>query len=324
MIKPEQIETIQTKQREGVPCDTEIMELFTDNQALVTFMMRGYKSELEADDMRQEAFLALLEALKKYDPDKGGTFAAYWTDWIRARFTRLRERNYNIPAYLLQGIGKYKRVVAEYESAHGHQPDREYIIRAMDSKASLVELIERSLDLDTVAALDKGMETPSGECFTLKDTLPANNDTELEAVSNMFDEELQGIWDIVAQILPPEDVEKVKRVYIDGMGYKEAAEKTGTSPGKFHTAMYRSVERLRRHRIRFKPYFDPISDGERLQQGVRRCGVRAFREGEGSSTERAAIRNCERQEREIKRLLREQKKRDRLMREILKQRGLVV
>lgn len=321
MIKPGQVEDIQSKQREGVPCDNEIMELFTDNQALINYMMRGYISELESDDMRQEAFIALLEALKKYDPDKGGTFAAYWSDWIRARFARLRAAGYNIPEYLLHGIAKYKRVVAEYESAHGYQPDREYIIRAMDCKASLVELVERSLDLDGVAALDKTLETVSGESFTLRDTLTADNDTELEAVSNMFRGELQGVWEIVAQILPPEDVEKVKRVYKDGMSYKEAAEASGVDGVKFHTAMSRSMERMKRQRAKFKPYFDPISDGERYSQGVKGCGVGAFKHSGMSATERAAFRIYEKNER---RLLRRKKQYKKLVEETLREAGLVI
>ena len=302
MITPEQIKSIQEKQRDGIPCDDELMVLFDQNQRLISHMMKGYISELEDEDLRQEAFLAMLDALNKYDEEKGATFADYWCSWMRARFTRMRESWHDIPAYLMTGITKYKRLVSSYEAQTGNPPSDEDILKAFGGKVALVERIKASLELDGHTSLDKEVGGDDDEGFSLVDTIASDRNIEEECITAVFYEELQKVWDILGEILSPEDVRKFKLTYCDGLTFSEAAEAVGITPSKFHTDMARSMNRLRAKKNRFLPYWKQITDDVRFDKGVKKCGVRAFRESKTSSTERAAFFGLEKWERKWKRI----------------------
>jgi len=59
-------------------------DIITEYQPLVNKLVAMYKKTgIPTEDLTQEAMIGLLEAEKKYDPDKGASFATYATYWIK-------------------------------------------------------------------------------------------------------------------------------------------------------------------------------------------------------------------------------------------------
>ena len=67
-------------------------------------------TQIEKDDLIQEGFLAILNAIKKYDETKG-SFSTYVTYWIDAKMIRYIEKNRLL--FIIPHVYYYKMVMIE-------------------------------------------------------------------------------------------------------------------------------------------------------------------------------------------------------------------
>jgi len=59
-------------------------DIITEYQPLVNKIVAMYKNTgIAPEDLTQEAMIGLLEAQRKYDPEKGASFSTYATYWIK-------------------------------------------------------------------------------------------------------------------------------------------------------------------------------------------------------------------------------------------------
>lgn len=70
------------------PWNPDPERIVEDYQRLAYSAANAYRSSgVPLDDLRQEALLGLLDAARKYSPDKGAKFSTYAMFWIRKRLT---------------------------------------------------------------------------------------------------------------------------------------------------------------------------------------------------------------------------------------------
>lgn len=102
-------------------------------------------------DLINEGNLGLIEAAKRYDPEKNVKFISYAVWWIRqAVFHALTQnsRIYHIPQKLSDQVSEMKRVRARLKKEFGRNPSREEIAKRM---AITIQDIE---DLEILAGRD--------------------------------------------------------------------------------------------------------------------------------------------------------------------------
>lgn len=54
-----------------------MLELWRQNKGFIAMMARRYSAGAEMDDLEQEGYIALCEAVRHYDPDRGKSFIGY-------------------------------------------------------------------------------------------------------------------------------------------------------------------------------------------------------------------------------------------------------
>ena len=78
--------------------ETALLELWEQNSGLAAFFARSRYNRLELqgnmrgvdiDDLKQAAFLALVQAVNYYDPDKEFSFNSYWANCIKREYSAL-------------------------------------------------------------------------------------------------------------------------------------------------------------------------------------------------------------------------------------------
>jgi len=130
----------------------------------VAFEYRTYGVKLL--DLIQEGNMALMTAVKKYDPDKGYRFISYAVWWIRAYI-----QNYIVKTWSLVKIGttqaqkklfyKIGKVRKALESNGENEKKYELLAKNLDvSKEDIIEMEQRmsSRDLSLDAPFDEGQE----------------------------------------------------------------------------------------------------------------------------------------------------------------------
>ncbi|GAA1703188.1 sigma-70 family RNA polymerase sigma factor [Propioniferax innocua] len=74
------------------------------------------------DDLVQEGFLGLVQAMERFDPDAGVRFATYASSWIRAAIDDAVRRESGLGRHTARGLRRLQRVEVELEQEQGRRP----------------------------------------------------------------------------------------------------------------------------------------------------------------------------------------------------------
>lgn len=95
-------------------------------------------------DLIQEGTMGLMKAVDRYEVDKGFKFSTYATWWIRQSISRSianHSRTIRIPVHVQDKISKVRKMIREYVSEHGREPDIHTISMATEIPVEVLKLI---------------------------------------------------------------------------------------------------------------------------------------------------------------------------------------
>ena len=114
MENEELVEQIQA----GIKPTENMEQLYLQNRSFIYQQAKKYAAYADMDDLMQEAYFGLHEAVKHYKPDKETKFLTYLPFRLQKAFRRYIDNNGHtkrIPIHLVQRISKYKKYIAEQQ-----------------------------------------------------------------------------------------------------------------------------------------------------------------------------------------------------------------
>ena len=187
-------------------------ELAEANLRLVVKVARKFRHpDLTLADLVQEGNLGLMEAVQKFDPDKGCRFSTYACWWIRQAISRAianKGRTIRLPVHINELLSKYRKLNSRVRATTGSNASleiaaseilpvdtetackkakRKYKQRSLQPEDPRVQHMGRRLELRaqdklanilSMALQPVSLELPVGEESesTLKDLLPGEKD----------------------------------------------------------------------------------------------------------------------------------------------------
>lgn len=91
-----------------------MLQLWRQNKGFIAAVARKYTSLAEMEDLEQEGYIGLCEAVRHYEPDKGMKFISYAAFWIRQAMRRYVDNCgavVRLPSNMVDWIRAYKRAV---------------------------------------------------------------------------------------------------------------------------------------------------------------------------------------------------------------------
>ena len=269
-----------------------IGELYLKNLGLIKSYIRQYSNDDNFDDLLQESYFAIAEAVKHWQPDHGACFMTYALFWIRnvvLRYLRTKDKSVSLPSFMVSREIKYSRFIDQYYKENGRDPTLQEISAATGFSLSQID------DIKTALALTHG-------CRSVYDSVPDQMDDseDLQIIDTLIDSasgiddllssiELQELkrklWSVVRR-LPALESQVIKYRYRYSLTLKDCSEIFGVSPERV-----RQIERSALKRIKevYRKELQPFLNDYIYQQGLKATDLKTFRYTFESSVERAAI-----------------------------------
>ena len=111
-------EQLAARIRAGEDVGENMAQLYDQVKDFIRSVAWKYKGLGELEDLEQEGFLALYDAIDHYEADQGVKFLSYAEYWIRQRMQRYLQVNgscLRLPVNRQEAISRYKRFCLSFQ-----------------------------------------------------------------------------------------------------------------------------------------------------------------------------------------------------------------
>lgn len=174
-------EELVTRIQNGDHAADNMQTLYEKNLSLITQFVKPYAHYEPMDDLLQESYFGLVEAVNHYESSENVLFMTYAVYWIRQSVMRYIEKCgsiVKIPGGVRRKISQYKKAVARLEADRGCVPVDSEVASCLGMPVKEVQRIK------VLAQGGTSLSTPliGNEDLTLADTLQADLRLEDETV----------------------------------------------------------------------------------------------------------------------------------------------
>lgn len=265
-------------------------ELYSQVRRFIHGIAWKYRTAAELEDLKQEGFLALYDAVRGYEPEAGNSFLGYAAYWIEARIWQFIQKNSSlrVPSGRQEKAGQLTRFREEFEKENGRKPTEWETCCFLRITLEEYQEREKTAFLGHCMSLDAPIIDQEGEGLTLADTVAASGNLEEDTVERMHAQELkETLWGMVDG-LEGKQPAIIRARYQEGKTLREIAEAQGIQVEAVRQQQDKGLRTLRRpknlNRLRILWEDDKI-----YQMALKGNGAKRFRETWTSSTERAAL-----------------------------------
>lgn len=286
-------EQLAARIRSGENVGNNMAALYDQVKDFIHAMAYKYHGQGELEDLEQEGFLALYDAIDHYEADQGVKFLTYASHWIRQRMQKYIQ-NTGSPLRLSAGrqeaIRKYRKFCTEFQAEQGCKPTEAELCRSLWLTLEQLREIQYDACMTAVKSLDAPIKGAEGEeDITLGELAASAADPCEELLDRLEQEELCSIlWQCVDS-LPGKQPDVIRSRYKDNMTMKQCGQFCGISEAEARKQQIKALRSLRsgENAKKLRPFLPAdawIYSGALIGNGVER-----FNHTWTSSTERIAL-----------------------------------
>ena len=264
-------------------------QLYTQNRPFIYCIATNYSSYADIEDLMQEAYFALEEAAKKFDPDKGVKFLTYLPYQLKSvlgKYICNCGKLKRIPAYEMERISKYRKYISDCKVLKGVEPTDQMICDFLEITQRQLNRLRKDLFESECISIDE--QLPGSDDLTIGETLPDQENLENQVVTRLSESWATNlIWKIVDELDQKKSQIIVER-YKESTTLKELAKRFCVSPERI-----RSIEHDALLLLRNKKQMRDIAEiyGYMSSYSIS-TGLQSFKY-HGSAVEWAALRHIE-------------------------------
>lgn len=277
--------------RSGTDPAGHMLQLWQQNRSLIGKIANRYEGYEDIEDLKQQGYIGLCDAVKGYCPGKEIPFANYAAIWIRQSMLRYLENNghvVRIPAYKQQRQRQYKRFLYDYKMQTGREPADQEICYYMGMKYDDLQDIRGSIRMKQTESLDSYVSEE--ENMTVGDLVPDDTDIEDSVLSEIEKEELKRILWPMVDSLQEEQGQVIRLLYREEKTLNAAGEVLGMPKERVRRIKEKALREMRYSEIgQVLLTFLPEALGS---MAYGHNGISEFNRTWTSSTELTALKMC--------------------------------
>lgn len=284
-------EQLVARVRAGEDEAENMLALWQQNKNFIYKTAMKYQTYAEVEDLLQEGYLGLCEAVQHYDSEQGVPFITYAAFWIKQVIRRYIDNccsTVRIPVGAKEKVLQYKKIADEYRKWYGKEPtDREMMAFLGVGKEKLGTIKRNALAVK-IRSLDECIGGEDEE-FSLGDTVASEQNVEDDVIRELDTNAMtEALWKVVGE-LPGNMAVVLRHRYQDNMTMNEVGECLGVTKSQVKTIESSAIRKLRipsRKNKTFKCYYEQYLSAA----SIRHVGVGRFNRTWTSSTELEALR----------------------------------
>lgn len=262
--------------RAGEDVAKNMLELYNQNKGFLAKMAKRYQGYAELEDLMQEGYIGLSEAVSHYDADQGASFIHYAAFWIRQGMKRYVDNcgsAIRLPVHAREEIYEYNRAVKEYRKYYGEWPSDFALCRLLDVSQEKLQEIKKNVQIGQIQSLSEVIGGEDAD-LTIEDTIASDQDLEGDAIQEADAAAMKRELWIAVDRLPGNLPEVIRRRYINGQTLKEIGERIGVSISQARQAENRALRTLRQPGIsrKYHKYYEEYISAN----SYRHVGVESF------------------------------------------------
>lgn len=275
--------------RSGINVKQNMQQLWIRNQGIIRKLANKYSSSfsVEFDDVYQEAYFGLVEAVAHYDSSKDASFLSYSILWFRQKMIRYCQNNgctVQIPVDVSQELLQYNRFVNLFFQNNGRNPTDAEICRYLGISEESLKRIQKAARMTQIGSLD---EPVNEDDTSLVELIPDAYDLE-EIVLDVLDHEnlREILWPMVDE-LPDLQGNVLRLRYRQGATLQATSDVLGIPFSRARAIEQDALRALSRpsRRRKLEPYLP-----ETIESRAYRGSVKVFNSTWTSSTESSALK----------------------------------
>ncbi|MFG6326910.1 MAG: sigma-70 family RNA polymerase sigma factor [Lachnospiraceae bacterium] len=276
--------------RNGYSATDYMQLLYVSNLPLIKKFIKPFAAYEPMEDLLQEAYFGLWEAVQHYETSENVRFMTYAEYWVKQSVQRYLEKcgsTVRIPSHTRQRIGRYKKTVQELEQELGRVPTENEIADKMRISVGL--LPELKIWMQGVTSLDTPLADDNG--LTLADTIQADFSLEDETIDKMYAEHSKSeLWGIVERFTSDRENHIIREIFINNRTMAAVAREQGITIERVRQTKEKGLRRLRIGKAKR----ELLEKFDIVEAGAYRNSMNKFNEhGFTSTVEYIALRRAE-------------------------------
>lgn len=232
--------------RKGISVSENLQALYENNMPYIRSIVKPYSVHEPLEDLMQEAFLGLWQAVNHYDSAENvkfmTTYAPYWIKQSVFRYLQKCGSVVRYPSHTHQKMTLYRKTFERLEQEYSRTPTNEELAAAM--KTDIAEVLELKIYTQEIASLDAPLTADNTMC--LSDTLQGDSSPENDVVDKIYDEHSKDeLWGIVEYFTHERENRAIREYYINNKSLRQIAQEYGLSPEAVRDAKEKGLRRLR-------------------------------------------------------------------------------
>lgn len=282
-------EQLVIKIKAGIDVADNMLALWQQNRGFIHKIVNQYKAYAEEEDLEQEGYLGLSDAVSHYNPDEGVTFLHYASFWIKQCMSRYVKSNGTIrlPEFMQGRIREYNRMVQNWLQNYHREPTDMEICRFLDISWEMLENLRKAAQMAQIGSLDVPVGE-EGDC-SMYDLLPSGMDEEEQTIEKIQHEQLCAVLCPLVDALPGQQSQVIRARYQERRTLADIAKEKGVTLDAIRQQEAKGLRELRKpSRSKLLRPFLP-EDDRIYSRALQGNGVGSFNRTWTSSTERVAL-----------------------------------
>lgn len=194
-------ENLVKKIQTGIEPTKNMELLYSNNKGFIYSIAKKYSLYCDIDDLMQEAYFGLYEAVEKYEDTGEAKFVTYARYWIVQAIQRYIDNTcytVRVPVYMHQLYNQYKKKVNTFKCEYNRDPTDKEASRMLECKVSAIKNMKKQMyEIDGMDSLDRSINDDTDN-MVLSDSVIGLNGIENDILDRIIEKDKKGsLWGIV-------------------------------------------------------------------------------------------------------------------------------